>query len=295
MTHRLQRFFYIFTAAVGIAIAGFGPFDGPARAASLPTPLESAFMQTPPPLEATATPAPSGTILKYSGEILDYRDGLVFFTTGDAFRVDAAVKISDAATGGPTALVPQTRVFARASFDTGSGGIVELALSKTKLPDEAAYQSIKRFVVVLSTPAANPDLTFAVGFNGKGVPVTFLVEVPPKTPFTDQIYLATDVSGWSATAVRMDRVDALHYKATRSFASGTKLLYRYTRGSWQSADVDANGLAMRPRTLIVKNADYHVQKDVVDAWQDENQFDAQNGSAIPTPFNPIPFNIPPHH
>jgi hypothetical protein len=285
----------MFTAVVGIAIAGFGPFDGPARAAGLPTPLESAFMQTPPPLEATATPAPSGTLLKYSGQILDYRDGYAFFTTGDAFRVDPSVKISDAASGGPTQLVPQTRMFARASFDTGNGAIVELALSKAKLADEAAYQSIKKFAVVLSTPAANPDLTFGGGFNGKGVPVTFEVEVPPKTPFSDEIFLATDVSGWSATAIRMDRIDALHYKATRSFASGTKLLYRYTRGSWQSADVDQNGLAMRPRTLIVKNADYRVVRDVVYAWQDENDFDSQNGSAIPTPFNPIPFNIPPHH
>jgi len=38
------------------------------------------------------------------------------------------------------------------------------------------------------------------GFTGKPVLVVFTVQVPPKTPFGDTIYLATDVSGWSATA-----------------------------------------------------------------------------------------------
>jgi hypothetical protein len=86
----------------------------------------------------------------------------------------------------------------------------------------------------------------------------------------------------------------LHYKVTRTFSSGTKLLYRYTRGSWQSADVDNHGLAMHPRTLIVKNADYRVVTDTVYGWQDQNSFAPDNGSALPTPFNPVPFNIPPH-
>ena len=29
-------------------------------------------------------------------------------------------------------------------------------------------------------------------------------------------------------------------------------------------------------------------------WQDENRFSPDNGSALPTPFNPVPFNLPPH-
>jgi len=231
--------------------------------------------------------------VKFSGQLLDYRDGFAFFTTGDAFRLDPNVKVVDAATGGSTAIVPETRIYARASFDTGSGGIVELGLSKSKLPDEASYSDIKKFAVALSTPYANPDLIRAEGFNGKPVPVTFIVEVPPKTPFGDQIFLATDVSGWSSTAIRMDRVDTLHYRVTRSLASGTVLRYRYTRGSWQSADVDQNGIAMKPRLLVVKNADYRVVRDIVYNWQDENQFVPDNGSTLPTPFNSVPFPLPP--
>ncbi len=272
---------------------GFGP--GMMAAASIPTPMESAFMETPPPLSATATPHPSGQLVKFSGQILDYREGFVFFTTGDAFRLADNVKIDDAATGGPTHLVPQTRVYARASFDTGNGAVVELGLSNRKLPDDSSYEDIKKFAVALSTPFANPDLKPSEGYDGKPVLVTFVVEVPVKTPFGDQIFLATDVSGWSATAIRLDRIDALHYRVSRRFASGTKLLYRYTRGSWQSADVDQNGIAAKPRVLVVKNADTQSVGDTVYSWQDEDPFAPDNGSSIPTPFNPVPFNIPPHH
>jgi hypothetical protein len=290
----LQRWIYVLVAAVAVLIGSNGSIGDPARAASIPTPADSAVMETPPALSATATPAPSGTIVKFAGQILDYQGGYCFFTTGDAFRIDPGVKIEDAATGGPTKLVPQTRVYARASFDTGNGGIVVLELSGKKLPDEASYETIKKFRVAMSTEVPNPDLGSGEGFDGKPVPVTFNVEVPAKTPFTDQVYLATDASGWSATAIRMDRVDALHYKVTRSYASGTRLLYRYTRGSWQSADVDQNGLAMHSRLLIVKNADRRLVTDTVNGWQDENRFAPDNGSALPTPFNPVPFNLPPH-
>jgi hypothetical protein len=296
MIRSLGRRAYAVIALLALAIANAGPFaSSPAEAGAVATPSGPAFMETPPPLTATATPQPSGQIVKYAGQLLDYRDGFAFFTTGDAYRVDPNVKIDDAATGGPTSLVPETRVYARAGFDTGNGGIVELSLSQKKLPDDASYQDIKKFAVALSTPYANPDLVAGEGFSGKPVPVTFLVEVPPKTPISDQIYLATDVSGWSSTAIRMDRVDALHYRVTRLLASGTVLRYRYTRGSWQSADDDQNGLAMKPRVLVVKNADYRVVRDIVYAWQDENQFLPDNGSTLPTPFNPVPFNLPPHH
>jgi hypothetical protein len=293
-TFRRRSYALVALLALWLANAGgFGP--GSAAAAAIPTPLEPAVMETPPPLSATATPHPSGQLVKFSGQILDYRDGFVFFTTGDAFRLDDHVKLDDAATGGPTNLVPQTRTYARASFDSGNGAVVELALSSKKLPDQASYQDIKRFAVALSTPYQNPDLKPAEGFDGKPVPVTFVVEVPAKTPFGDQVFLATDASGWSATAIKMDRIDALHYRVTRSFASGTRLLYRYTRGSWQSADVDRNGISAKPRLLVVKNADYRDVSDVVYNWQDEDPFAPDNGSTLPTPFNPVPFNVPPHH
>jgi len=262
-------------------------------AAAVPTPAAAASGQTPPPLSATATPAPAGTLVKFSGQLLDYRGGYVFFTTGDGFRLDPAVKIDDAATGGATTLAPVTRTYARATFDATSGRVVELALSRRRLPDEAKYEDIKRFAVALSTPAPNPDLRGGEGLNGRPVLVTFTVEVPSKTPFSDPVYVATDTSGWSATAIRMNRIDALHYRVSRPFASGTRFLYRYTRGSWRSAERGQNGLEVSPRPFTVVNADVKSKNDIVYSWGDADQFAPDLGAAVPTPFNPVPFVVPP--
>ena len=291
------RFAFAVVAAAALALAAGGRFV-PAGAQAIPAPSDIPSGQTPPPLSATATPSPSGTVVKWSGQILDDRGGFVFFTTGDGFRIDPSVKIDDAKTGGATSLVPQTRVYARAAFDSGNGRVIELALSKTELPDAASYNDIKKFAVALSTPAPNPDLAHpGQGFNGRAVLVTFTVEVPPRTPFGDTVYLATDASGWSATAIRMDRVDALHYRVSQTFASGTRLLYRYTRGSWRSAETDQNGLEVKPgppkRLLVVTNSDVESIQNIVYGWNDQNTNAPDLGSTVPTPFNPIPFQTPP--
>jgi hypothetical protein len=247
-----------------------------------------------PPLgNAGQAATPPGHLLRFSGQLLDYRKGYVYFTTGDGFRVDPKVKI-DNPNGGATTLEPATRIFARAAFDTGNGAVVELALSKTQLPTEASYEAIKPFAVSLSTTAPNPDLHGGEGFSGRQVLVVFTVQVPSKTPFGDSIYIATDVSGWSATAIRMDRIDALHYRVSQDFASGTHFLYRYTRGSWRSAERGQDGLEVPPRQFTVRDADTLSVSDVVYHWGDEDQSQPNLGSTIPTPFNPLPFNTPPH-
>lgn len=279
-------------AAFAVASATAVPGGRAAVAGIVPTPGALPSGATPPPLTATATPAPAGTLLRFAGQILDDRAGFVFFTTGDGFRLDPSVKIDDAATGGATTLAPVTRTYARATFDA-TGKVVELALSSRRLPDEASYDAVKKFAVALSTPAPNPDLGGGEGLNGRPVLVTFTVEVPSKTPFSDAVYLATDTSGWSATAIRMNRIDALHYRVSRPFSSGTKFLYRYTRGSWRSAERGQNGLEVPPRPFTVLNADVKSKNDVVYSWGDADAFAPDLGKPIPTPFNPVPFVVPP--
>ncbi len=286
------RIGYLLLAAGALAIGGSGAF--PASGAAIPLPVAPASGQTPPPLSATATPSPSGRIVKWTGQILDDRAGFVFFTTGDGFRLDPGLKINDARTGGPTTLAAVTRTYARASFDAGSGRVVELSLSHTRLPDDASYDEVRKFAVALSTPYPNPDLAQGgTGFSGRAVLVTFNVEVPSRTPFADPIYVATDASGWSATAIRLDRVDALHYRVSRNFASGTILRYRYTRGSWRSAERNQSGMEPQPHIVVIKNVDVEPIRDVVYGWGDQDQFAPDLGNSIPTPFNPIPFNTPP--
>jgi len=242
-----------------------------------------------------------------SGQLLAYQDGYVFFTTGDGFRVARDIVIRDAKTGGPTSIHPAPRVWARATFDS-SGTVTELDLSRTPLPPEGSFADVSHFAVALSTPVPNPDLLKAietpepgstvasiVQFSGKPVLVTFIVQVPPNTPWTASVYITNDVSGWNAQAIPMDRVDALHYQITRRYNSGTIFRYLYDRGTFQSQEVAQNGLQRAPRQLIVTNADVRVIRDTVYAWQDSipggpSQIQPQ---IMPTPYNPAPFpNLP---
>ncbi|MBD5634823.1 MAG: hypothetical protein IAI49_10125 [Candidatus Eremiobacteraeota bacterium] len=307
MMTRTVRYASLALAVAATFLASARSFDAPATAAAVPTPAAAASGQTPPPLSATATPAPAGTLQTFAGQILDERQGFLFFTSGDGFRLGPHPKIDDAFTGGPTSLVPATRIYARATFD-GAGNVVEIALSKNKLPDDSTYDDAKvrqigrAYRVALSPELPNPELgggpgagngSGTGGFTGGNVRIVFLVEVPPKTPFGDQVYIATDKSGWSATAIRMDRIDALHYRAAIDQPSGAKLFYKYTRGSWRSAERGDNGIEGKARFLQVENLDVQTKRDTVAAWGDEDQFAPDLGGGVPTPFNPIPFNVPP--
>ena len=90
--------------------------------------------------------------------------------------------------------------------------------------------------------------------------------------------------------MRMDRIDALHYRLTRTYASGTKFAYRYTRGSWNSVEVGEDGLQGDAHAFFVPEVDAKRLTDVVYRWSDQNPTQPQVGpDTIPTPFNPNPF------
>lgn len=252
----------------------------------------------------------AGSPIVVSGQLLAYQGGFVFFTTGDGFRVAPGIALKDAKTGSATLIHPAPRIWARATFDAG-GTVTELDLSRTPLPPEGSFADVAHFAVALSTPVPNPDLLknietpapdseipgapSALSFNGKPVLVTFIVQVPPNTPWTASVYITNDVSGWNAQAIPMDRIDALHYQITRRYNSGTVFRYLYDRGTFQSQEVAQNGLQRPPRPLVVTNADVRVIRDTVYAWQDSVSGGVQQmqPQIMPTPYNPAPFpNLP---
>ena len=228
--------------------------------------------------------------------LLAVQHGFAFFTTGDGFRIDPACAFVDAATNAPTKIAARTRVYARATFNASTGVITELALSRRPLPTQASYDQVSRFKVALSTPAPNPDFNQnGAGFNGKPVVVTFRVQVPTTTAISDDVYIATDQSNWNARAIKLDRIDALHYRATARLSSGTILEYRYTRGSFSSVERGQTGLEESPRKFQVQNLDVMTRNDVVAHWSDEAIGVPQAGpQSIPTPFNPNPFPFTNH-
>ena len=45
----------------------------------------------------------------------------------------------------------------------------------------------------------------------------------------------------------------------------------------------------------MRNLDVQRVNNVVYHWGDENQFQPDLGQPVPTPYNPVPFNLPPRH
>lgn len=295
----VRRSATILTAAILTASTGtWGAAQQPAPA---PTPVILHTVVGPGGQVRTTGPnlAPSGVLVRYAGQLLDVERGFAYFTTGDGFRLDPEVKIVDASTGAPLATPPASRMYATATFDKGSGRIVQLSVSRTPIPQSAdydaakAYKDVSAFAVTQSPTTPNNDVRpngyKGPPLTGKGVAVTFVVQVPVTTPLSDSVYISTDVSNWDPKAILMQRIDATHYRSTATFASGTVFHYKYTRGSFRSIEVGENGLDDDPHTFRVLEADALRRDDIVYHWKDENlgTGDQTIGpGSIPTPYNP---------
>jgi hypothetical protein len=98
------------------------------------------------------------------------------------------------------------------------------------------------------------------------VTVTIDVTVPARTPPTDDIYVSTERSGWSPTEIRMDRVDARHYRLALRLHRDARVAFRITRGSYATIERDA-ARALPPAHVADGKPDSHVTVDVA-AWAD---------------------------
>lgn len=243
--------------------------------------------------EAVPTPAPTRTVppnlVTFTGQLLDYRNNFVYFTTGDAFPAVEEPRIIDAITGQPTTVRPQAKMFAQATFDPTTKKIIQLAITTRRLQTSQSLGAASAFVSVASTPAPAPEIA-GQNITGKMVAVVFEVTVPPTTSFTDNIYISTDTSDWNPTAIKLDRVDAYKYRALRYFASGTKFAYRVTRGTWNSVERGEDNLDEPPHQFFVREVDALAARVTVYHWSDERGPQQGVGpQSLPTPFNPSPF------
>jgi hypothetical protein len=240
---------------------------------------------------ALPTLAQSG-LVRFTGQLLDVRNGFVYFSTGDAFKLAPDVKLLDFDTGKPTALQPHAKLYARAILDPATKLVTELDVTAHKVPFQTVFAPDVTAAAANGASVPAPELTGGHAVTGKEVPVEFLVTVPPTTPLTDIVYLATDVSNWNPQAVRLDRIDGERYRTVLRLASGTKFTFRVTRGSWNSVAVGQDGLEQPPISFFVPEVDAYSRKVTVDAWSDNRTGAPQQAEpgAIPTPFNPNPFN-----
>jgi hypothetical protein len=232
-----------------------------------------------------------GDLVRFTGQLLDVRNGYVYFTTGDAFKVADALRVADFDTGKPTTLQPRAKLYARAVLDPATKQVVELDLTTRRLPTDAQYAQLAQ--TYTRTKPATEKAPEIVGkpLTGREVAVSFTVTVPPTTPLNAEVYLSTDAGGWNPREIKLDRIDGQRYRAVRRYASGTQFAVRATRGSWNSVGRDQFGLEAKPQSFSVPEVDAIGYQVIVFSWSDDRGSAPQQAApgAIPTPFNPNPF------
>ena len=281
-----------FPTAAPIGFPTAAPTAPPLTAPTVAPTASPVAAGTSEPGVAAPAPKPPSNLVTYTGQLLDYRNNYVYFTTGDAFPAIELPRIVDALTGQPTTIAPRAKMFARVTFDPATKKIIELAITNRRMQTSETLGPATAFVVVGSTPVPAPEIA-GQNLTGKQVAVVFEVTVPPTTAFTDTIYISTDSSQWNPTAIRLDRVDAYKYRALRYFASGTKFAYRVTRGSWNSVERGEDNLDAPPHQFFVREVDSLAARVTVYHWSDERGQNIGSGpNSIPTPYNPSPFTNP---
>ncbi|HEV2642229.1 MAG TPA: hypothetical protein VGT98_05965 [Candidatus Elarobacter sp.] len=126
--------------------------------------------------------------------------------------------------------------------------------------DALPAAKIPRAAYVLA-PAATSDAD-----ETQLVTTTIDVTVPPRTPPGDDVYLSTERSSWSPSEVRMDRVDARHFRLVLRLHRGARVAFRVTRGSFGT--IERNAARALPAAHIAPGEpDAHVTV-VVAAWAD---------------------------
>jgi hypothetical protein len=209
-----------------------------------------------------------------TGEILALQDGYVFLTSGKAYKALPDVRFTDAS-GAAVSAPPALGTTVTITLDP-DGRVSAIALAATE------------------TARKKTSLANATGTRSALAALTFVVRVPATTGLNDLVYLTSGDSNWNPLAVRMDRIDALHFRTTITAPAGARFRYLYTRGNSPTIERGANGLQRAPRVLAIAEAGPYTTNDVVEHWGDE----VGNGTlpapqATPTPYNPAPFpNLP---
>jgi hypothetical protein len=220
--------------------------------------------------EAPATPQPAIVI---NGQMVDIERGYIVFASGDAFKLSATPEIVDDATGAAPAYAVTPGLYAAATLDPMTALVTSVRLSpRAMLGGTPASLVPRQYVAAVSPQQPNPDLAPpAVSYTSKLSPdvlVTIGVEVPPETPYTDDIYVTTDSSDWNAQAIKMQRIDGRHFRIQIHLKGGSEFHYLFTRGSWQSVERDRSGLQRSPRFLAVPGGDSMVLSLTVFRWAD---------------------------
>lgn len=196
--------------------------------------------------------------LAVRGVALVAQDGYLVFTTGDALRLAAGVSTAGVALGRPVRVVLDTKSRLVVAIDADPGAGEPGDIDAAALP--------RAFVAVDPRSAqAAPSARGASAQAGLAT-VTINVRVPDDTPPNDNVYLATDRSGFSATELRLNRVDAHRWSIALQLPGGSTLHYLFTRGSYATVERTRGGGIAPARSVTATGRT--TADDAVARWAD---------------------------
>ncbi|MEA2666950.1 MAG: hypothetical protein QOI11_3894 [Candidatus Eremiobacteraeota bacterium] len=198
---------------------------------------------------ASAAPAPAPTTVPASAL---YRV-VALACTGERLAIAGGAVLRLAGGASCAAVVPGRALALALDAD---GRAAPRALTREARP----ASEIPRSAFVLA-PAAERNADEA-----QPVTVTIAVTVPPRTPPGDDVYLSTERSSYAPAEIRMDRVDARHYRLALRLHRDARVLFRVTRGSYGTIERDA-ARALPPAHIAEGRPDAHLSVTVA-AWAD---------------------------
>jgi len=110
---------------------------------------------------------------------------------------------------------------------------------------------------------------FAGGPLAQPIAVTFVVTVPLNTPTRDVVYMASDSASWVPNGVRLAPMSGNRWTVTLTLGKGSSIKYKFTRGSWETAETNQSGMEIPNRSLTITTAqDAQTVEDTVLRWSD---------------------------
>jgi hypothetical protein len=152
----------------------------------------------------------------------------------------------------------------------------ETLLTETESPDsEGWYFDAGKHLVHVVFPRPADATTIHVGYvsgptSELEVDVEFVVSLPENTP-DGPIYVAADVTGWTANGVMLERVAAREARGTLRTPANQAVNFKLTRGSWSTVQKSASCGETDNHTLLT-TADFgrnHRALYTVERWADD--------------------------
>ena len=187
--------------------------------------------------------------------------------------------------------------------DVSGSGFVKLGRTLaplTEFTDDAVItgQTYYYYVVTVDTSfnTSQPSAEFSAVPQAKIVNVTINVTVPQGTPPT--VYFSRVISNntagdWNPAGHAMTQVNDTLWTTTFRLEDGTKVDFKFARGSWETVEKDAAGAEINNRSLTAAyGTDGNQVLDfIVERWRDPfvSSYTPANGAMLTTPESVITF------